>query len=141
MSRRSGAFTRVLSIGIALALSGCGVVEFVLPPGEARWAFAPDAEIGPNTTEFVAMVTEVDCASGQSSEGRIIGPETSVTDASITVTFRVRARVAGAQTCPSNPSTPVRVELPEPLGDRALLDGGTDPPREPPVCTNADFCE
>ena len=29
----------------------------------------------------------------------------------------------GAQTCPSNPATSVIVELPEPLGERTVLDG------------------
>jgi hypothetical protein len=124
----------------SLALAACGVVEVLMPPGEARWALAPGAEIGPETTEFVAMVTEMACAGGQSSAGRIIGPDISVTDESITVTFRARAR-SGPATCPGNPATPVVVELPEPLGDRTLLDGGTDPPRDPPECADPTFCE
>lgn len=44
------------------------------------------------------------------------------------VTFRVRS--LGMATCPSNPQFPVTIELTEPLGGRALLDGGVSPPRD-----------
>ena len=110
--------------------------------GVATWALAPGQDIGPDTTEFVAMVTELACASGQSSEGRIIGPQLEhfVNERTLTVTFQVRS-LDGVQACPGNPPTPVRVVLGEPLGDRRLLDGGREPPSEPPVCANPDSCE
>lgn len=110
--------------------------------GPATWTHDPAAEIGPNTIEFTAWVTETDCASGQSSEGRIVGPDIRVSPAAVVVTFRVRKRsLFGAEECPSNPATPVVVHLPEPLGDRPLLDGGREPPAEPPVCGNRNSCE
>ena len=117
----------------------CGIFQQVLPPGDARWALPPDTEIGPEMVEFTALVTEVACAGGQSSEGRIVGPDISYTDESVTVTFGVRG-TGGMNTCPGNPPTHVAVRLDEPLADRVLLDGGTDPPRDPPVCANLDFC-
>ena len=40
-----------------------------------------------------------------------------------------RPGAGGDQTCPGNPSTRVTVTLPEPLGDRQLVDGSTTPPR------------
>jgi len=135
------AFGRILTVASLVAVpSACGILEQVLPPGDARWALTEDADVGPGTVEFSAMVTEVQCAGGQSSEGRIAGPEISYTDETVTVTLGVR-RLSGANSCPGNPPTAVTVRLDEPLGDRVLLDGGTDPPREPPVCTSLDFCE
>jgi hypothetical protein len=133
---------RVLAVVTLVALaSACGIVEQLFgPPGEARWGLAGDADIGPHTIEFVAMVVESGCASGRSSEGRIVGPDIAYTDESVTVTFAVR-QLGGSQDCRGNPPTPVAVRLSEPLGDRALLDGGTDPPREPPVCPNPEFCD
>jgi hypothetical protein len=104
--------------------------------GAATWTHDPDAEIGPDTTEFTAWVTETDCASGQSSADRIIGPDIEVSADSVVVTFRVRTLLGIGQTCPSNPPTRVAVRLPEPLGDRVLLDGGREPPGEPPICSN-----
>jgi hypothetical protein len=73
------------------------------------------------------------CASGQSSAGRIVGPDIQVSGDEIVVTFGVRAPL-GAATCQSNPPTRVAVHLPEALGDRLLLDGGHQPPEEPPIC-------
>lgn len=129
-----------LVVFLALVAAGCGVLQQAVPPGEASWALSPDSEITPETTEFVAMVTERACASGQSSEGRVVGPEITYADDAVTVTFGVRPRGAN-QDCPSNPPTAVAVTLSEPLGERRLLDGGSDPPREPPICANPASCE
>lgn len=107
-------------------------------PQAARWSLPADEAVGPETTEFTALVTEVDCASGQSSEGRIVGPEIEFTPDAVIIEFRVRP-LGGAQACPGNPPTPVRVQLGQPLGDRRLLDGSVDPPVEPGVC-GGDFC-
>jgi hypothetical protein len=122
-------------------LSGCAFGPFASagpPSGGATWALPPDADVGPNTQEFVALVTEIACASGQTSEGRILPPEITYDDTSVTVTFFVR-QLVGAQACPGNPATPFTVTLGEPLGARELLDGGVRPPRPPPVCGEL-FC-
>jgi hypothetical protein len=131
-------FAAVVAI---VALAACGLSG----PGNAgvaTWALAPGQDIGPETTEFVAMVTERACASGQSSEGRIVGPQIEhyVNDRTLTVTFQVRS-LDGVQACPGNPPTAVTVVLGEPLGNRRLLDGGREPPAEPPVCANLGSCE
>ncbi|HEX5828321.1 MAG TPA: hypothetical protein VFY23_12410 [Candidatus Limnocylindrales bacterium] len=110
---------------------GCRPVR-VLPDGlaEATWVLAPDQGVGPATTTFVALVTERECASGRSSEGRVVGPDVLRTGDAMLVTFAVRP-LPGGQDCQGNPATRVTVILPEPLGDRRLLDGSTLPPREP----------
>ena len=122
-----------------VVMSGCGVGS-PAEVGPATWAFAPGQDIGPETSEFVAMVTEGACASGQSSEDRIAEQQLDLEPGRIVVTFRVR-RLDGVQECPGNPPSAVQVDLGEPLGDRLLLDGGREPPAEPPVCANPDSCE
>jgi hypothetical protein len=99
--------------------------------GDAEWAFdLTKPRPGPATQVFDALVTEVSCNSGEPADGRIVGP-TIVRDTDrVLVIFATRPR-PGVQTCPSNPSTRVVVDLGEPLGDRELLDGGRLPPGDP----------
>jgi hypothetical protein len=132
-------WSRLAAVVAAAVLSGCGIGD-PIEVGPATWAFAPGQEIGPETTEFVAIVTERACASGQSSEDRIAEQQLDFQDGSIIVTFRVRP-LEGVQACPGNPPTAVKVDLGGALGDRRLLDGGREPPAEPPVCANRDSCE
>ena len=108
----------------------------VLPAGlgDADWALAPDQPaLGPDTRSFDALVTERDCASGKSSEGRIAGPDILQAGDLLLVTFAVRPLPGGAQTCQGNPATRVTVHLDAPLGDRRMRDGGALPPRDPAV--------
>jgi hypothetical protein len=111
------------------------------PPGEgqATWALPQDETIGPDTTSFTAFVTERACASGRSSEGRIVGPMIEYRADAVVVTFRVRG-LGGVQSCPGNPATPVTVRLEEALGARTLLDGGLGQPTEPSACTAPPNC-
>ena len=140
MTRPGRTVGRVLALASLVTLvSACAIIQGLFP-GDAHWALHPDDEIGPDTIEFTALVTENACAGGQSSVGRVVGPDISYSDEAVTVTFNVRGS-GGMNTCPSNPATPVVVRLGEPLGDRVLLDGGTDPPREPTACPNVDFCD
>jgi hypothetical protein len=109
-------------------------------PGEedakvARWAPAPDADVGPEVTTIPILVNEMECASGQSAEGRVLEPAVDYRDDAVVVTVRV-IPLGGAQTCPGNPNTPASLELTEPLGERVLLDGGAIPPA-PPVLTGS----
>jgi hypothetical protein len=103
-----------------------------------------DGPIDRASTSILLLVTERACNSGQTAEGRIralVEP----TDAAVIVTVAVVPR-PGDHTCQSNPPTPFVLDLPEPLGARALLDGGVEPPAvvvpavEPngPVLTPAD---
>ena len=131
---------RAAAIVAIAILAACDAVAPREPAGPAVWFLAPDAQIGPETTAFPALVMEVNCASGQTSEGRIVGPEISYDADQVVVTFAVRPPPGDAHACPSNPATLVKVTLNEPLGERRLIDGGADPPREPPLCTEAEFC-
>jgi hypothetical protein len=108
----------------------------VLPPGlgEASWTLDPtEPRPGADTQTFTALVTERDCASGQSSEGRVVGPDILELDNEVLVTFAVRPLGGDMQSCPGNPVTRVQVDLGSALGDRQLLDGGTLPPGDPTI--------
>lgn len=121
-------------------LAACDAFAPARPAGPARWFLPPDAQIGPETTAFAALVMEVNCASGQSSQDRIVGPEISYAADQVVVTFAVRPLPEEVQDCQGNPATAVTVTLKEPLGERRLVDGGADPSREPPVCAEPQFC-
>jgi hypothetical protein len=97
----------------------------------ATCVLTPDQEIGPGTRSFMADVTERECASGMSSEGRVREPLILYEAERVVVIFSVDPLAGGAFECPSNPATRVRVELAEPLGDRMLLDGGLFPYLDP----------
>ena len=92
----------------------------------ARWELAPGERVGPDTEAVDVSVFERACASGASPEGRIVGPAVIPLEESIIVILGTRPP-PGPQTCLTGPPAIVRVELPEPLGDRQLLDGSTFP--------------
>ena len=131
---------RVAAIVAIALLAACDAFAPLTPAGPALWFLPAEGAIDAETTSFTALVMEVDCASGQSSQDRIVGPEISYDADQVVVTFAVRPPPGDAHACPSNPATLVKVTLNEPLGERRLIDGGADPPREPPLCTEAEFC-
>ena len=114
--------TLVLSLG-ACAEAGLGAAEWTFDPAQPK----PDA----TTQVFDALVTEMSCNSGQPADGRIVGPQIVKTAETVLLTFAIRPRSGDFQTCPSNPSTRIRADLGEPLGNRTLLDGGRVPPGDP----------
>ncbi len=104
------------------------------PPADGQaqpavWWVAPGETLGATTTTIKAILNERACASGQSPEGRVQEPVIEYTAEAVTVTISVAGR-GGVQDCPSNPEFPITITLTEPLGDRALLDGGSIPPRD-----------
>lgn len=105
----------------------------------AVFRLAPDAALTPEATEVDLRVTETTCNSGEDARGRVrildvvSGPET------VTVLLGVVPR-PGAHECPSNPETSFILELPEPLGDRVLLDGSSVPARDASTCPDLAVC-
>jgi hypothetical protein len=91
---------------------------------------ADDADLSPESTSIDLLVNERGCASGESAEDRMAPPQIEYGEDEVVVTTRV-VPPPGPQTCPSNPDTPLTVELEEPLGDRELLDGSRQPAAEP----------
>ena len=106
----------------------------IVLPGLSRatWILDPDAPApAADATMFTALVTEVDCTSGQAMGARLLPPSIIYGQAAVSVVFAARPLDAGMATCPSNPPSRVVVELREPLGPRRLLDAGVVPPAEP----------
>jgi hypothetical protein len=103
-------------------------VTFGPDAGRADWWVDPAELPLPRHTQVVrGFLEERACASGQSPEGRIYGPIIEYGADAIIVTYAVR-EIGGR--CPSNPRFPIAIHLAEPLGGRALFDGGVDPPRD-----------
>ena len=94
--------------------AGVGQVDWSLDP-----AFpAPDAV----STELHVLVTEASCTGGSELGDRLLGPDVEITDDAVRIVFGAIPLV-GDQACPGNPSSPVTIELDQPLGDRAIIDG------------------
>jgi hypothetical protein len=105
-------------------------MELALPEGVGRatWWLDPDAPSpGPEATELSAIIVEQSCASGQPPVGRVLAPAIVYGTDAITITIAVRQDPGD---CPMNPEFPLTIQLAEPLGDRALLDGSVFPPRD-----------
>ena len=104
--------------------------QLKLPPnlGEASWGLDPAQPVPDAATRsFTALVTERDCASGQPSVGRIVGPAVLKEPGRVLVAFGVSPLGGGFHTCPGNPATPTVVDLGEPLGNRLLIDPSSLP--------------
>jgi hypothetical protein len=121
---------------------GCPLEPDVGPAlGVANFRVAPGVELGLDAREVPVLVTERACNSGEDARGRVVVAAIDADDDSVTVTIAVRPREGQLFECPSNPETPFLLELPEPLADRALLDGSSVPPRDATVCPEIAVCQ
>ena len=98
--------------------------------GAASWWLDPaKPKPAEGAMSLDALVMELACASGKAGPDRVDPPLVDLTETTVTVTMALR-RQATAQDCQGNPPFPFAIELPEPVGARTLLDGGTVPPRD-----------
>ncbi|WP_435743063.1 hypothetical protein [Nocardioides sp. SYSU DS0663] len=94
-------------------------------PGDpAVWHVADAAGLTASTTTLTADVQRLGCNSGVT--GRVLSPVVEYSPTQVVVTFEVEADPDGGD-CPGNRAVPYDVELAEPLGDRALVDGQCRP--------------
>ncbi len=84
-------------------------------------------KLAADATEIHVLVEELSCSGGSSPASRLLPPGVRYEDDTVTLIVRVRG-VGGPATCQGNPSLPVTIQLPEPLGDRELR-GVTAAPR------------
>jgi hypothetical protein len=90
----------------------------------AEWQPVDPSALGPKTVALDVRVTPRFCSSGRATPGdEILSPEIVVEQTQIIVTWFAHRWVTGAQTCPGSEPTAKRLVLPEPLGDRRLVDG------------------
>ena len=87
------------------------------------WRVDPDIEVDPDATELHVIATERPCVSGQEMGDRLLEPQVVMTPTELRIAFAAERPPGEAFTCPGNPETPVTVTLPEPLGDRAVVEG------------------
>jgi hypothetical protein len=91
------------------------------------WDLPEDhAKLTPETTEIEVNLGPGECASGRSQNKRA-HPVFSELEGALLLTIWLTP-VHGGQTCIGLIEPPLKVELPGPLGDRPLYDGGTYPP-------------
>ena len=105
--------------------------EVMLPEGANRVDVTFDPAFGrpgPSDTTLHLLVTEQACNSGAAMGDRLRGPQVVVSETEVAVAFAAVSQ-PGFFNCPGNPSTPVTVELDEPLGDRIVVDGLSFPRR------------
>lgn len=119
----------------AVEYGSCQPELVYLPPVRiAEWEPDPEGRLGRDTTTFVALVTERECASGQAAIGRIVAPTLAFLDDRVLIAFGTVPPVGdGVATCQGNPPVPIRVDLGQPLGDRVLVDPAIWPPKEFPA--------
>jgi hypothetical protein len=90
------------------------------PSDPAIWVLGPHPSLR-ESSSFTARVTRLDCNSGIT--GHVLEPEIHLTDSKAIVTFSVAESARRAATCQANNLVPYEVNLGEPLGHRALIDG------------------
>ena len=96
---------------------------------EATTTLDPRSLPHPGDRNIQLLVHELSCAGGQQATGRIRVPVLEVTVEEVRVAIGVTTQ-DGMQNCPGHPPTPYTLELPEPLGDRSLVDVSVYPHRE-----------
>jgi hypothetical protein len=126
-------------VGVELGATGWTVDQYgscglrpTLPKGvnAASWWVDPAAApLAAGATRVMALIHEQACASGRPPIGRVLDPEIVDQPDRVIVTFSVRDQ-PGGQDCQGNPTLAVAFELPTPIGNRPLFDGGEFPPRD-----------
>lgn len=116
---------------LAVGLGGCALVN---NEADAIWDLAPDQTLDADATTFTVGVTRVGCNSGET--GTVNDPDITIEDDRIVIAFTVSPGEPRSADCQGNPAVPYDVELPEPLGDRELV----DPQCEATSISDGDAC-
>lgn len=131
------AIVRVVQRDGRWTLDGSGRCELLpeirLGLAHAMFRVAPGQSLTPETARVEVLVQELACNSGQDARGRVRVERVVADERSVIVVMATVPR-GGAQDCPDNPETPFILELPEPLGERVLMDGYSIPPRDAREC-------
>jgi hypothetical protein len=89
-----------------------------------QWRLDPAAPPpGPDDRHVAVILNESECVSGQPIGERLVGPQVVMTDTNIHIAFAANPPPGDAFDCQGNPDTPFTVELPQPIGDRVIVEG------------------
>jgi hypothetical protein len=98
-------------------------VTATVPPqrGDAAvWQLADPDEVDATSTRLTLSVTRLGCADGRT--GTLLAPVASVGTDDIVIRVDAEPLAEGMYTCPDNDTVTVTLTLPEPVGQRALVD-------------------
>lgn len=101
----------------------------------AVWFPAPGSAIESSTTTFAVLVSRLGCNNG--TTGRVQTPEIVSNESEVVITFTVAAKGPGAANCQGNQEVAYKIDLGEPLLERALIDGQCLPGGE---AVTTSFC-
>jgi hypothetical protein len=88
----------------------------------SSWHLDEVVELKPEDTVLRICVTEQTVAGGRRADGRVLAPDLYESEHELVLTMYVKPE-SGLQIQRPNPETPVRVALPQPIGNRKLIDG------------------
>jgi hypothetical protein len=89
----------------------------------SSWRLDPTHELSADDTVLRILVTEQTYAGGKRADGRVLDPDLYEDEHELVLTMFVTPLEGFLMRSP-NPETPVRVALPQPVGNRELIDGG-----------------
>jgi len=96
------------------------------------WSLSPDQpRLNPGTRSILVDLGPSECSSGKPAAPRLQRPEFREQNGALLMSLWLRPLPRGFYTCEGIFEPPVRIKLPERLGQRRFLDGGTYPPRAP----------
>lgn len=101
-------------------------LQFVVPEGlnTVDWRLDPDAPpLDSDSDEVSVILTERECVGGIELGDRLVEPQIVMTETQVFLAFASQPPEGDAFTCQSNPDQPMIVTLPEPMGDRQLVEG------------------
>lgn len=94
------------------------------------WELAPDQpQLGVKTHSILVQLGPGECNGGKPQANRLQKPEFREQNGALLMSLWLKPLPPGGYTCQGLIEPPVRIRLPEPLGSRQLMDGGTYPPR------------
>jgi hypothetical protein len=94
------------------------------------WELAPDQpQLSAKTQSILVQLGPGECNGGKPQAKRLQKPEFREQNGALLMSLWLRPLPPGGYTCQGVIEPPVRIRLPEPLGNRPLMDGGTYPPR------------
>lgn len=96
------------------------------------WSLSPNQpQLNRTTSSILVYLGPSECSGGRPAAPRLQKPEFREQNGALLMSLWLRPLPPGFYTCQGISEPPVRIKLPERLGQRRLLDGGTYPPRPP----------